>query len=417
MASESHPSVMPEGQVGDWLRTLSAGRSNFSALLKQAGQDDANGFHDTIREICQQPVTWTKTAKLLTEFRAGFENSLAGCERIVITGSGSSQYAGECAGPALQSDLRRPVTVLGGGEILLGASASVAGEPTLVVSLARSGESPESAAVVQTLLEKERRTTHLIVTCNAQGKLAREFAGNPRVRVVSLNEEVHDRSLVMTSSFTNLTLSVRFLGWLERSDDFTALAGRLDAAGRRLLTTWPDRLATFVSGDIGRIVFLGEGCRFGAAREASLKLLEMTCGKIAAMAETYLGLRHGPMCFLDERTLVVCFLSSDPLIRAYERDLIQELDAKRLGARKLVAGVGDPGDGLCKGADLAVAYEFPGRDAADADLALLDTMVAQILGFYRCREEGLRPDSPSQNAVISRVVGDFPIHKAEALAK
>jgi tagatose-6-phosphate ketose/aldose isomerase len=135
------------------------------------------------------------------------------------------------------------------------------------------------------------------------------------------------------------------------------------------------------------------------------------------MAETFLGLRHGPMCFIDERTLLVCFLSSDPLIRAYERDLILELDAKGLGARKLVAGLGDPGAGLCKGADLAVAYELPGRDVEDADLALLDVMIGQILGFHRCREEGLQPDSPSEEGIISRVVGDFRIHLAEESAR
>jgi tagatose-6-phosphate ketose/aldose isomerase len=346
----------------------------------------------------------------MKDFRAEIAESLAGGRRIILTGSGSSQYAGECAAAALREDLRRPVEVQGGGELLLRSAALAGGEPTLVVSLARSGESPESVALVSRLLETEPRTTHLILTCNAKGKLAREFVGNPRVRVVSLSEEVHDRSLVMTSSFTNLALSARFLGWLDRADEFIALAGGLESAGRRLLTVWPDRLGDFVSGNVSRIVFLGSGQRFGAAREAALKLLEMTGGKVATMAETYLGLRHGPMCFINEETLLVCFLSSDPLIRAYERDLILELDAKRLGARKLVAGVDDPGVGLCKGDDLAVTYDLPGRPVEEADLALLDVMIAQIMGFHRCREEGLLPDSPSEEGIISRVVGDFRIH-------
>jgi tagatose-6-phosphate ketose/aldose isomerase len=417
MALESHPSLLPCSQVPEWLRILSSGKSGFSALLRESGQNSADGFHHTIREICQQPATWPETARGLIDRRVEIAESLANCRRVVLTGSGSSQYAGEFAAPALRKELRRPVDVQSGGELLLRSKASVAGEPTLVVSLARSGESPESAAVVRTVLETEPRTTHLVLTCNAKGKLAREFAGDPRVRVVSLSEQVHDRSLVMTSSFTNLALSARFLGWLDRPDEFAALASRLDSAGRRLLTAWPDRLGGFVSGGINRIVFLGGGSRFGAAREAALKLLEMTGGNVATMAETYLGLRHGPMCFIDERTLLVCFLSSDPLSRAYERDLILELDAKRLGARKLVAGVEDPGAGLCKGADLAVSYEFPGCDVEDADLALLDVTIAQILGFHRCREEGLQPDSPSKKGIISRVVGDFRIHLASGMAK
>jgi tagatose-6-phosphate ketose/aldose isomerase len=221
----------------------------------------------------------------------------------------------------------------------------------------------------------------------------------------------------MTSSFTNLAFSARFLSWLDRAEEFEALAARLDFAARELLTLWPDRLSGFASGDIHRILFLGDECRLGAAHESALKMLEMTGGRVAAMAETYLGLRHGPMCFVDERTLVVCFMSSDPLVRAYECDLVAEMDAKGLGARKLVVGVDDPGARLCKGSDLAISYDFPKVQAKDADLALLDVMIGQILGFHRCREEGLQPDAPSESGVISRVVGDFQIHVAERIRK
>ena len=403
--------------VGDWLRTLATARSGFSSLLAAAERDDTRGFGHTIREICQQPPTWAETARHLTEFGAAFRESQDSCERIVLTGSGSSQYAGECAAPEIQRELRLPVVVCSGGEILLRSCASSGGEATLVVSLARSGDSPESAAAVESLLATEPHTRHLIITCNPAGRLARSFADHPRVRVVSLGDRVNDRSLVMTGSFTNLALSTGFLGWLDRSNEFVSRADRLCHAGQRLLTEWPDRLGAFVSGDVKRIVFLGDGCRFGAAREASLKLLEMTAGKVATMAETYLGLRHGPMSFIDEQTLLVCFLSSDPLVRCYERDLILELNAKKLGARKLIAGTDNPGAGLCKGPDLAVTYEAPGPGIDDGGLALLDVMISQILGFHRCREQGLQPDSPSKDGVISRVVGEFRIHSPVGATK
>lgn len=354
----------------------------------------------------------------MTDFHSVVAESFKNCEQVILTGSGSSLYAAECVAPVLRAELNLPVEARAAGDLLLyRCSTARLGQPTLVVSLARSGESPESVAVVQMLLEAESRTNHLILTCNAAGRLAREFACEPRVRVISLDEEVHDRSLVMTSSFTNLAFSARFLGWLDRPQQFSILSERLDFAGRQLLANWPDRLEEFVSGHITRILFLGSRCRFPAAREGALKLLEMTSGKVATMAETFLGLRHGPMSFIDERTLVVCFVSSDPLIRAYERDLILELNAKRLGARKLIAGLDNPGQNLCSGSDVSISYDFPGSFAEDSDLVLLDAMIAQILGFHRCRQEGLRPDSPSEAGVISRVVGDFQIHAPAGLAK
>jgi tagatose-6-phosphate ketose/aldose isomerase len=395
--------------VPAWLRELKTGSGEFIAMLNSA--DPSSGYCDTVREISQQPATWSDSARNLVEVRATFAESLASCKRVVLTGSGSSQYAGECAAPSLENDLKLPVEVVGGGELLLRRRASVAGEPTLAVHLARSGDSPESAAVVETLLETESNTRHLIITCNAEGRLAKEYRTHSRVNVVDLGSLVNDRSLVMTSSFTNLVLGARFLGWVNRPEQFVAMVDQLDRAGRKFLTQWPDCLEAWISGPVNRIVFLGNTGRFGACREGALKVLEMTSGRMASMSQTFLGVRHGPMSFIDERTLLVCYVSTDPLLRKYERDLILELNAKGLGARKLIAGVGDPGADLCREEDLLIRYDVP-EQAADDGLALLDVMVAQILGFHRSLKEGLKPDSPSASGVISRVVGKFRIHRA-----
>ena len=396
--------------VSNWFKELESGSGRFAELLRKAGQGSGKGFHHTIREICQQPATWSQTARQLVPMRDAIADLMSPCRRVVLTGSGSSQYAGACAASALVRRLQRTVEVVGGGDLLLQGRASVAGEPTLVVSLARSGQSPESAAVVDTLLRAEPTTRHLVITCNSEGRLAKEFAGNDRVRAIVLDAQTNDSSLVMTSSFTNLSLSARFLGWLDETDRFVQMVDRLDAAGRQLLTRWPDELGAWIAGDVDRVLFLGSGSRFAACEEAALKLLEMTSGNLSTMAQTYLGLRHGPICYVNERTLIVCFLSSDELIRSYERDLIRELNAKRLGLRKLFAGSGDPGAGLSQERALAIAYDLP-ADMADDDLTILDVVIGQILGFHRCLQEGLQPDQPSTSGVISRVVEEFPIHR------
>src|ERR1700722_20033943 len=129
MVSEPHPSLLLNTRVPEWLQALSDARGRFSAILRESGQDSANGYHHTIREICQQPPTWVETALRMKDFRSQIEESLRGCERIVLTGSGSSQYVGECVAPALRRELGVSVDVQGGGALLLGAGASVAGEP------------------------------------------------------------------------------------------------------------------------------------------------------------------------------------------------------------------------------------------------------------------------------------------------
>jgi tagatose-6-phosphate ketose/aldose isomerase len=168
-------------------------------------------------------------------------------------------------------------------------------------------------------------------------------------------------------------------------------------------------LNAIANGPFRKAVYLGSGCRHGAAREAALKLLEMLDGRLTSFAETCLGLRHGPMCAIDGATLVVCFLSSDALRRSYETDLLDELQRKGIGWRRVIVGRDIPPELLLEG-DLGV--ELRGVDElADDDLAVLDVMVGQLIGLFRCMGEGLKPDSPSASGVISRVVNDFTVHR------
>src|SRR5690348_9801805 len=128
----------------------------------------------------------------------------------------------------------------------------------------------------------------------------------------------------------------------------------------------------------------------------------MTAGAVPSLCETYLGLRHGPMSFVDSETLIVCFLSSDTVLRAYETDLIRELDQKKLGLLKIVVGENIPRD-VIGGKDVAI--ECAGLSSiCDDDTPVVHAVVGQLVGFFRCLEEGLNPDAPSKSGVITRVV-------------
>src|SRR5262245_29241711 len=121
----------------------------------------------TLPEILQQPETWLNTCDHLIARRDALRERLAGVGYIVLTGSGSSQFAGECVRAVLESELRIGVEVLDGGALLTrGRMAMAAVRPALAVSLARSGNSPESVEVVSLLLESAPEVRHLILTCN-----------------------------------------------------------------------------------------------------------------------------------------------------------------------------------------------------------------------------------------------------------
>ena len=286
-------------------------------------------------------------------------------------------------------------------------------DASLLVSVARSGNSPESRAAVDWLLEVRPRVRHLFVTCNKDGALATSYAGVQGVRSVVLPDETNDESLVMTSSFTSLVLAGLGLGVLDALDAYEARARALSQVAAAVLVERSDALAAAARSGFGSALYLGSGCRLGAAREAALKMLEMNAGKVATMAESFLGLRHGPMSAVHADTLVVAFLSSDPLARAYELDLLREL--RRKEHRRAPGGRGRRGPG--RGGDGA-RRRGRGRgrrrpELGDDELALVDVLVSQLLAFFRCLDAGFRPDSPSDDGIITRVVSDFEIHRRE----
>jgi tagatose-6-phosphate ketose/aldose isomerase len=378
-------------------------------LSRSEAEQEREGYLHTLREIRQQPETFLDTCERMLKRTDDLKRCLQNVQAVVFTGSGSSEYAGDCARPGIQRNLKVICQAIGSGMVLMhGGMALPPLRPLLMLSLARSGDSPESVGAVQSLMNKEPEVRHLVVTCNANGKLATRYHDNPRVTVVSLDDRTNDRSLVMTSSFTNMVVAAWALGFLDASDAYGSLCRRLSSISEHVISAGFDALASVGRLDFRRAVFLASGSAFGAAREAALKMLEMTAGRVSTLCETYLGLRHGPMSYVDGNSLIVCFLSSDPKVRVYETDLLRELDRKKLGLLKLIVGENVPADVLRKN---DVAVECPGlRNLGDDYACVVHVVIGQLLAFFRCLHEGLRPDSPSESGVIHRVVESFQLH-------
>jgi tagatose-6-phosphate ketose/aldose isomerase len=381
------------------------------AALKAAAMpaQREHGYADTLREILQQPATWLATAALLREpaVRAQLQAALAPRPaHVVLTGSGSSIYAGECIAPDLQRTLGVPVLAIPAGTLLTHRSALPPGGG-LLISIARSGDSPESAGVVDRLLAHAPEWSHLALTCNARGRLATQYRNASRYAALVLDERTNDRSLVMTSSFTNLVLSGSALGGRGDAAEWQDGVRRLADCVQRLFDRQADALAAIAYRNVDKAVYLGSGGALGAAREAALKMLEMTGGRVTTMAETFLGLRHGPMSSLDGNALVVAFLSPDPAVRAYEYDLLRELARKQLGMARVLVGEGIAADAI---GPHDVAVDLQGLRAGDDALPLLaDVAVGQLLAFFRCLALGGKPDAPAQG-VLTRVVEAFALH-------
>jgi tagatose-6-phosphate ketose/aldose isomerase len=393
---------------------ISKGNQLSRILSMPMDEQEAAGFSHTLREIRQQPELWEVTAEQIVPILDGWRDLVTQSNAIVFTGSGSSHYVGECLAQPVQAATQLPVRAIASGDLLLLRNAALPPiRPLLLVSFARSGDSPESSELIRRLLAEEPEVRHLVITCNRVGRLAELWGPhglepNTRVTVVTLDDRTCDRSLVMTSSFTNLALAGLGLAYLGRGAEYLDSAKRLARLGEELLSSASSGLAEAACGGFHRLIALGDGSAYGAARESALKSLEMTDGRLVTMAETSLGFRHGPMCVLHRDALLLMFLSSDPLLRPFQLDLLDEVRRKGLGGRKIVAGTRLDVEGLDPG-DVPIDLSRT-ESLNDEWAALLFVVIGQLLAFFRCRAEGLRPDEPAANGAISRVVSDFKLH-------
>ena len=369
----------------------------------------ASGAIWTAREIEQQPRMLEQTHALLSGMREQIDAFIAPVignanARVILTGAGTSSYIGQCLAPLLDRRLAARVDAVPTTDLVSAPYLYLdPAQPLLLVSFGRSGNSPESLAAVELAESIVQDVRHLVVTCNAEGAL-NTIPARSKLTVL-LPEETHDTSFAMTSSFSCMLYAT-----LSAFSDAHALDDRIEPIARateRVISESLPSLQEVALRGFDRVVYLGSGLFQGLAREASLKLGELTNGAVATCFDSPLGFRHGPKTFVTDRTLVVVFVSNDPLTRRYDRDLLEELRRDACAGRIIEVTAQrqpqqDPDTLLVPGM----------ADAVDIDLLWPYVAIAQVYAFNASRAMGLSPDSPNKQGTVNRVVQGVRIHSA-----
>lgn len=373
-----------------------------TTLLQRSQQAwrDIGGLH-TAEEVAHQPALWRELAASLEDGReavaAFLGDSLANpLQRVILTGAGSSAYVGEIIADELNAAWPAQVRAIATTTLLTHPELYLeAGAPTLLVSFARSGDSPESLAAVHLVRDLVPGARLLNITCNPEGRLARESALDADAFNLLMPAASCDRGFAMTSSFTCMLLAaLAVLGKDVPPDRIDTLAGLASTA----MQAWEAPVAELAAVEAGRVVYLGSGPLEGLAKESALKLLELTAGRVPAIANTPLGFRHGPKSVLTEDALVFVYGSSKALSQRYEADLVEELRRDGVAGRVLTIGVN--GD---------IGIDAP--DWPDAWLAPLWLLVAQQIALHQSAALQLRPDNPFASGTVNRVVKGVTIYR------
>jgi tagatose-6-phosphate ketose/aldose isomerase len=369
------------------------------------------GAVHTAKEISQQPELWTKIWEEVNNNHDCLQKFLNGAykdsKRIILTGAGTSAFIGL----SLSGLFQRATGIL--TEAI--ATTDLVSHPkdyfqpetcTLMISFARSGNSPESVAAVDLANELCRDCFHLIITCNPEGKLA-TMGSLEKKLVFTLPKEANDQSLAMTSSYTGMLLAgilIAHLGDLQAARKSVDI---ISGYGKKIIDYYAAELRKIAGSNFKRAVFLGSGPFFGTAKESHLKLQELTDGKIICKEDSFLGFRHGPKAVIDDATLVCYIFSNEDYVLQYEKDLVNSM---KKGHRPLLEiGIMEsvlPNIDL----DHILYLSENGRKVKEEYLGVCSVLPAQILGFFKSLELGLKPDNPSATGAITRVVEGVQIY-------
>ena len=345
-------------------------------------------IYATWREIMAQPAIWQEWAGAFNPLPLRAWINAQALDEVWFCGAGSSAYIGDMIVATLEGYPGPRLRAVPTTDLVARPHEYLSGRAPLIVSFGRSGNSAETIGTLDALDALAPHAPRLNITCNATSALALRRAA--RQQTIILPPATHDAGFAMTSSLTTMLLTA--LSVFGPAPDLPALAAHLT----RLLPTFTAHASAARTPE--RVVFVGTGPLAFAAREAALKVMELSAGTIPALWDSTLGFRHGPKSFVRGATDIYVFGASHPHAARYDADLVAELRTQFPASRTTL---------IAPGGDIDTPTDGPA--------VVLPIVLAQILAVVWSHRAGLPVDDPFAGlGTLSRVVSGVQLYPVTA---
>lgn len=384
---------------------------------KPSSYYEAHSCIHTAREINQQPESWRTLAKDLAarkeEITAFMEQALGERNlRIVTTGAGSSAFVGESMQYLLANEMGIHTENVHSTDIISMPDSTLFEAPTLLISYARSGESPESMAAIRFARKRIQTLYNVIIVCDKNSSLAKLGYSMERTLVLCMPPETCDKGFAMTSSVSSMALATWCLFHYKELEIYAEYVNCLAGSTAKELEELADKAEEIAGFDYRRIIWLGTGALKGLAREACVKSMELTDGYVHAGYDAPTGFRHGPKTVVNDGTLTVHFMSNQPYSLKYDVDFVNEMIGEKSGNRiAVVRPRGQKED--TAGEDYLVTYELPEELPVGSEMgAYMKCLVfSQLLSMKKSLALWYKTDSPCEKGGVNRVVKGIVIYE------
>lgn len=348
-------------------------------------------------EITQQRTAWqasvTAVCDALERVKVFFAEAKPSA--ILFTGCTSPYYVGESVAPYWQAKTGLPVRAVPCSELTQFPAAyytSLSGEPVLVV-ISRSGKTSETLWAAEAFLRRYPGRA-LAICCAPDSPLAR------MVKPAIFLPEGFEQTLAQTSSFSSMLLAAQMIGAAVCNDEarLQTLSSAPPACDRVLSQAEPVVQAIFGHKPYQNIFFLGAGPTFGIARDAQLKMMEMSLSD--TLCYTFMESRHGPRSLITEDSLVVGLCTHGGL--GLEANLLAEY-THQLGATTVAITPSRDWPAGNPTVTIPVGCDWP-----DDLIGLLYAPVIQLLAYYRAVAKDVNPDvsrNLTQHIAVEPVAG------------
>ena len=350
--------------------------------------------HFMMKEICEEPVAFRKTAEQYVNFKTGrlkadcfpwADEDASSVKRIRILGCGTAYHAGLLGKKYFAELAKIPVEADIASEFRYSGYVFEEGEVLFVVS--QSGETADTIAAMRMAKKAGVRT---VAICNVIGStIAREaddvlftYAG-PEIAVAATKS-------YLTQATVFLLTAMR-LGQLRGTVDnarISELLAELSEIPQRMekLIGKREKIQYFASREFSakHVFFIGRGIDSALSMEAALKLKEVSYIHSEAYAAG--ELKHGTIALIEDGTLVVALVTQPSLAPKTESN-IEEVRVRGAKVLALTNGEMPEVDSHC-----AAVWRIEKTSELLAPFCAIIPL--QLFAYYMAVQKGCSVDKP-----------------------